>query len=164
MGARGPAPTPTALNKLRGNPGKRPLPKGEPMPATADRVPSAPRWLSEEARAEWKRLAPRLHAVGLLTDVDGTALALLCEALAQYLAAKRIVDREGMLLTSDKGNAYQHPAAGLMTSARSELLKWMREFGMTPSARTRISVEAAAAEPSLADLLFEQVDGGGKEE
>ena len=159
MGMRGPAPKPTAVKVLQGNPGKRPLPKGEPRPATADRVPTAPRWLSEEGRAEWKRLAPRLHAVGLLTEVDGTALGLLCEAFAQYVTAKTIVDREGMLLVSDKGNAYQHPAAGLMTQARGELLKWVREFGMTPSARSRISVAATEDAPSLADMLFEAVGG-----
>ena len=159
MGMRGPAPKPTVVKVLQGNPGKRALPKGEPMPATADRVPSAPRWLSEEARAEWKRLAPRLHAVGLLTEVDTQALGLLCESFAQYVAAKAIVDREGLLLMSDKGNAYQHPAAGLMTQARGELMKWAREFGMTPAARSRISVQAAEDAPTLADMLFEAVGG-----
>ena len=152
-------PTPTAIKVLRGNPGKRALPKGEPRPAPAARVPSAPRWLSEEARAEWKRLAPRLHAVGLLTEVDTQALGLLCEAFAQYVAAKGIVDREGLLLVSEKGNAYQHPAAGLMTQARGELMKWAREFGMTPAARSRISVQAADDAPTLADMLFEAVGG-----
>jgi P27 family predicted phage terminase small subunit len=98
-----------------------------------------------------------LHAVGLLTEVDGLALAMLCEAFAQYMAAKAVVDREGMLLMSDKGNSYQHPAAGLMTQARGELMKWAREFGMTPSARTRIVVDTGSEEPSLADLLFEAV-------
>ena len=153
-------PTPTAIKVLRGNPGKRALPKGEPRPATGDRVPSAPRWLSEEARAEWRRLAPRLHAVGLLTEVDSQALGLLCEAFAQYVAAKAVVDREGMLLMSEKGNAYQHPATGLMTQARGELMKWAREFGMTPSARTRIVVDTGSEEPSLADLLAEAAGWG----
>ena len=153
-------PTPTAIKVLRGNPGKRALPKGEPRPATGDRVPSAPRWLSEEARAEWRRLAPRLHAVGLLTEVDGTALGLLCEAFAQYVTAKAVVDREGMLLVSEKGNSYQHPAAGLMTQARGELMKWAREFGMTPSARTRIVVDTGSEERSLADLLAEAAGWG----
>ena len=157
MGTTGPTPKPTALKVLQGNPGKRALPKGEPRPATGDRVPSAPRWLSEEARAEWKRLAPRLHAVGLLTEVGTQALGLLCEAFAQYMAAKTVVDSEGLLLVSEKGNAYQHPAAGLMTQARGELMKWAREFGMTPSARTRIVVDTESAEPSLADLLFEAI-------
>ncbi len=44
-----------------------------------------------------------------------------------------------------------------MTQARGELMKWAREFGMTPSARTRIVVDTESAEPSLADLLFEAV-------
>ena len=156
MGTTGPTPKPTALKVLQGNPGKRALPKGEPKP-DAGRLPSAPRWLSDEAKREWKRLAPRLHAVGLLTEVDGLALAMLCEAFAQYMAAKTVVDSEGLLLVSEKGNSYQHPAAGLMTQARGELLKWAREFGMTPSARTRIVVDTDSAEPSLADLLFEAV-------
>ena len=156
MGTRGPAPKPTVVKMLQGNPGKRALPKGEPKP-DAGRLPSAPRWLSDEAKREWKRIAPRLHAVGLLTEVDGLALAMLCEAFAQYMAAKTVVDSEGMLLVSEKGNSYQHPAAGLMTQARGELMKWAREFGMTPSARTRIVVDTGSEEPSLADLLFEAV-------
>ena len=158
MGTRGPAPKPTVVKMLQGNPGKRALPKGEPKPG-AGRLPSAPRWLSDEAKREWKRIAPRLHAVGLLTEVDGTALGLLCEAFAQYVTAKAVVDREGMLLMSEKGNAYQHPAAGLMTQARGELMKWAREFGMTPAARSRISVQAAEDAPTLADMLFEAVGG-----
>ena len=89
--------------------------------------------------------------------MDSQALGLLCEAFAQYVGAKAVIDREGMLLVSEKGNAYQHPAAGLMTQARGELMKWAREFGMTPSARTRIVVDTESAEPSLADLLFEAV-------
>ena len=158
MGTRGPAPKPTVVKMLQGNPGKRALPKGEPKPA-AGRLPSAPRWLSDEAKREWKRLAPRLWRVGLLTEVDGTALGLLCEAFAQYVTAKAVVDREGMLLMSEKGNAYQHPATGLMTQARGELMKWAREFGMTPAARSRISVQAADDAPTLADMLFEAVGG-----
>ena len=159
MGTTGPTPKPTALKVLQGNPGKRALPKGEPKPDSG-RLPSAPRWLSDEAKREWKRIAPRLHAVGLLTEVDGLALAMLCEAFAQYMAAKTVVDSEGMLLVSEKGNSYQHPAAGLMTQARGELLKWAREFGMTPSARTRIVVDTGSEEPSLADLLAEAAGWG----
>ncbi len=158
MGARGPAAKPTVLKRLQGNPGKRALNRKEARPG-ARRAPSAPRWLSVEGRREWRRIAPRLFGCGLLTEVDGVSLALLCEALAQYVSAKEIVDKEGVLARSDKGNWYLHPAVGVMTSARGEVLKWAREFGMTPSARSRISVEAADDEPSLADVLFEAVGG-----
>ena len=157
MGERGPAPKPTALKRLQGNPGKRALPKGEPRPA-AGKVPTAPRWLSEEAKKEWRRIAPRLWRVGLLTEVDGIGLGMLCEALAQYVAAKAQLERDGMLARSDKGNLYQHPAVGMMTSARGDVFKWAREFGMTPASRSRIALESPKEEESLADLLFGGVE------
>jgi P27 family predicted phage terminase small subunit len=164
MGQRGPAKTPTVLNELRGNPGKRKRNHGEPMPAVGERVPSAPRWLGEGGRRHWRQLAPRLHAVGLLTEVDVVGLAMLCEALGQYLEARDLVSREGMVAISDKGNAYHHPALAQMNTARGEVLRWAQQFGMTPSSRSRISVEAKGEELSLVDVLaaalFEGADKG----
>lgn len=155
MGARGPAKTPTVLNDLRGNPGKRGRNHGEPRPG--GKTPPAPRWMSAAAKREWRKLAPRLHQVGLLTEIDGLALAMLCEAVGQYVEGKEIVEREGAIAVSDQGNVYQHPAVALMKTARGEILKWAREFGMTPAARTRINVEVAEEKKSLADMLFEAV-------
>ena len=161
MGARGPAAKPTALRQLQGNPGKRRLNHGEPRPGARERVPSAPQWLSLEAKKHWRRVAPRLHAAGLLTEVDVVGLAMLCEALAQYVEGKEIAEREGAIAISDQGNVYQHPAIGLMKTARTDVLRWAREFGMTPAARSRISVEGdRAGEMSLADLLFQAVGDG----
>lgn len=157
MGARGPAGKPTELRKLQGNPGKRALPKGEARPGVRGRVPGAPRWLGEEARREWRRIAPGLHRAGLLTEIDGVALGMLCEALAVYHEAKKAVAVGGLVVVSDKGNSYQNPALGLMNSARADVLRYAREFGMTPAARSRISLDAPTEEPSLADLLFEAV-------
>ena len=45
------------------------------------------------------------------------------------------------------------------SSAACTLMKWAREFGMTPAARSRISVQAADDAPTLADMLFEAVGG-----
>ncbi len=88
MGERGPAPKPTALKVLQGNPGKRALPKGEPRPP-APSPPPAPRWLGEEARREWRRVARALHGAGLLTEADHDALALYCETFASWRRAAR---------------------------------------------------------------------------
>lgn len=152
MGRRGPAPTPTAIKKLRGNPGKRPLNRAEARPA--GRIPSAPRWLSKEGKKEYRKLARLLLGTGLLTEIDGVALAMMCEALDVYRRAKEAMGEERVFVVSDKGNSYQHPALGVMSSARGEVLKWAREFGMTPSARSRIAVETEREEESLADILF----------
>lgn len=157
MGRRGPAATPTAIKRLRGNPGKRPLNEREARPGA--RVPPAPRWLSAGAKREYRRLGKLLLGVGLMTEIDGVALGMLCESLAMYDQAKKVLGEQqlGLIVVSDKGNTYQHPAVGLMNSARADVLRWAREFGMTPSARSRIAVDSGGEEPSLADLLFGEV-------
>lgn len=129
----------------------------EARPGAPARVPPAPRWLSAGARREWRRLARLLLGAGLLTEIDVVALGMMCEALDIYQRAKAAMGEEGLIVVSDKGNSYQHPALGVMNGARADVLRWAREFGMTPAARSRITVEAAAEEPSLAELLFQGV-------
>lgn len=152
MGARGPAPLPSVINELRGNPGKRKRNHREARPEA--RVPSAPRWLSAGARREYRRLGKLLLGAGLMTEIDGVALAMMCEALDVYQRAKAAMGEEGVIIKSDKGNVYQHPAVGVMGSARADVLRWAREFGMTPSSRSRISVDGPAEERSLVEELF----------
>ena len=72
---RGRKPKPTRLKLLEGNPGKRRINGQEPQPPWT--LPSCPAHLSPSAKAEWKRLAKTLNAVGLLTQVDRAALAAL---------------------------------------------------------------------------------------
>jgi len=156
MGARGPAPKPTALKVLQGNPGKRALPKGEPRPARG-KVPAAPRWLGEEARREWRRVARALHGAGLLTEADHDALALYCETFASWRRAEEQVRMKGEVVRTAGGNVIQNPYLSIANRAKKDALLLLREFGMTPAARSRISVDAPAEELSLADLLFEAV-------
>lgn len=161
MGERGPAPKPTALKVLQGNPGKRGLPKGEPRPA-AGKVPPAPRWLGEEARREWRRVARALHAAGLLTEADHDALALYCETFASWRRAEAQVRAKGEVVRTAGGNVIQNPYLSIANRAKKDALLLLREFGMTPAARSRISVEGGGDEPSLADLLFEAVGGDAR--
>ena len=156
MGIRGPAPKPTAVKILQGKPGHRPLPANEPKPDSG-RLPSAPRWLSDEAKREWKRLAPRLWRVGLLTEADHDALAMYCETWATWKRAEAQVQRKGEVVKTVNGNVIQNPYLAIANRAKRDALMLAREFGMTPSARTRISVDDGADEPSLAELLFRQV-------
>ena len=78
MATRGRKPKPTALKLLEGNPGKRPLNDREPVPLKGDI--KCPDWLLPEAKKEWKRLAPALEAMGVLTMADLTAFEGYCQA------------------------------------------------------------------------------------
>ena len=68
MAKRGRTPKPTALKKLEGNPGKRPLNELEPMPRVS--MLRCPNWLEPEAKKEWRRLAPVLIDAGTASAAE----------------------------------------------------------------------------------------------
>lgn len=158
MGQRGPAPKPTAIKQLQGNPGKRPLNANEPRPPSSDRPPAVPRWLSEEAKKEWRRHAGPLWKADLLTDADHDVLALYCETFATWLKAEAVVRKEGMVVRTSFGNLVQNPYLSIANRAKKDAMLLMRELGMTPAARSRIGIVGGGdEEPSLAELLFQKV-------
>jgi phage terminase small subunit len=74
-------PTPTHLKVLRGNPGKRPLPKNEPQPQ-GDVI--RPRFLKGRAAKIWEEYAPELIRLKLLTSVDAHTFAAWCALTAEF--------------------------------------------------------------------------------
>jgi hypothetical protein len=77
MGARGPAPKPTDLRKLEGNPSRRPLPANEPQYAPG--LPQKPQRISDGASALWDELVGEMVGAAVLRRVDARALWHLCE-------------------------------------------------------------------------------------
>ena len=141
---RGPKPTPTRLKLVRGNPGKRPLPKGEPQPRVC--LPPCPRWLSLEAKREWRSLGPKLRAAGIMTELDGTALALLCQTWARWVEAEAKVTELGAVVEGSHGQLMRSPYTRISAQAADQLLRLLVEFGMTPSSRSRVHGLAPASE------------------
>lgn len=102
-------------------------------------APTAPGWLSVEARAEWDRVVPELARLGVLKPADGAALAAYCEAWSRFCAASAIVRAEGMVLHDDKqGRAQRHPALLTAEAASKELRAWAHQFGLTAAAEGRL--------------------------
>ena len=135
MGKRGPAPKPTALKELEGTARKDRATTNEPRPDV--RIPSTPNWLGKDAKREWRRITKELEAVGMISQLDRTTLALYCQALEEYLEAAAEVDKEGLTAITSKGTLIQHPVVGIRNDAWRRVLKAAAEFGMTPSSRTR---------------------------
>ncbi|MBY6275390.1 phage terminase small subunit P27 family [Symbiobacterium thermophilum] len=137
MGIPGRKPKPTHLKVLEGNPGKRPLPENEPKPAPI--MPECPSWLDRYGKAEWKRVAPMLHRLGLLTEADGMALALYCDAYSTYRRAREAL-KDGLTFTTPNGYVQQKPEVSIANNAMKQIRAFCAEFGMTPSSRGRITV------------------------
>lgn len=148
MGRRGPRPEPTALKLLKGNPGQRPINDAEPKPQPV--APKCPRWLSKSAKREWRRLAKELEPLGLLTVIDGMALATLCEEYATYVWAQGVLAENGHTheYTNKAGepNTVARPEVAIAHRALTNIKTLCAEFGLTPSARSRMRVELPKAE------------------
>ena len=138
MGRRGPAPKPTVLNELAGNPGHRKKNTKEPKPAS-DKM-AAPLFLSAEARAEWDRLVGLFADLKLLTNIDTDALAMYCDTYARWMQATRALAKDGMIVYTPNGFPVQSPYIGIVNQSLRTMQKFLAEFGMTPASRTRIQV------------------------
>ena len=141
MARRGPPPQPTDLRLLRGNPGKRRINTREPKPRLA--CPSCPRWLSPAAKRAWRETVPVLKQMRILTRIDRDALAAYCQTYARWKAAEQFLDQHGEVypLRDDTGKIrymQPFPHVAIARSHLQMLRSYQQEFGMTPSARTRV--------------------------
>jgi P27 family predicted phage terminase small subunit len=155
----GTKPRPARLKLITGNPGKRPLNRHEPQARPA--LPSPPTHLTEEALEEWRRVAAELHRLGMLSEIDRTALAAYAQAYGRWVKAERALSRMaekdlltgGLMIRTSNGNAIQNPLVGTANAASAAMMKYAVELGMTPSARTRI-IALPPEEPDPAEIYF----------
>ena len=137
MATRGRKPKPTALKLLEGNPGKRQLNMNEPR-LTQKMPPECPDWLEEEAQAEWNRLSETLFEMGILTDLDVAPFAAYCQAYARWREAEEFISQHGSIVKTKTGYWQQVPQVSIAHTNQKAMLQAAAEFGLTPSARSRI--------------------------
>ena len=139
---RGRKPKTTAQRRLEGNPGKRRLNDEEPKPPTpTEEFDEPPPELAEHATAaaEWRRLAPMLRAVRVITEADRSALVALCMEWGRYLDAMVQVKRSGMVIQVPKsGYPITNPYLAIATRALAGCQRLWPELGLTPSSRSRV--------------------------
>ena len=150
---KGRKPAPNHLKLVRGNPGRRPLNAAEPKVRRAR--PSAPEHMSDRAREAWGYVSGLLDRMGILSEVDALALELLCEAYADYLGARAEIKAFGSETyateTANGDKMYRsHPAVAQRNDADRRIRGWLAEFGMTPSARTRVRADGPTEEDPAA--------------
>ena len=108
----GPKALPANVHRFRGTWREdRHADKETPAPPKPKGRATIPPGLSAEAAREWRRLAPHLHRLRLLTPVDRGAMLLLCEWYAIAMFASKKV-RSGPRPTGDRSRPGAHPVAG----------------------------------------------------
>ena len=128
---------PTNLKVLKGTQRKSRINPNEPEPEL--KIPSAPDFLNDEALKEWYRVTKVLSALGLLTEIDGTMLALYAQSYARMVKYEAIVAKNGELYKTKNGSVQLSPAMWIINRCHAQIHKYLTEFGMSPAARSKVS-------------------------
>lgn len=148
---RGRKPKPTRQKQLAGNPGKRKLNRREPKPTmSADMQPAA---ISVMAQVFQEKYLGELRRTKILTDVDMAAFELMSTHYAVAWRAAERLEREGLTQTSVLGIS-KHPLLQVFRDNSNAFRAYAVEFGMTPSARSRIRAADETGQLSLTEILF----------
>lgn len=164
---KGPAPKPNAIKKAEGNRGRRPLTK---EPRHAPGSPRKPKAMSRAAGEVWQEFIETMDPV-MLCHADRRALWQLAEDEAilseAYQGFWRMVDA---LKKKAKADGTELPAGEIMSLMQmkngkvamnairdlgARVITERREFGMTPSSRSRIDL--ASKDPfteAIDDAIF----------
>ncbi len=133
--SKGPAAAPTALKLLKGVSPYR-INDKEPKPkSVSGALPVG--WgahMSDGAKLFWKKYAPVLSNLGVLTEADLPAFQVLCSLRARWIRAEALIredEKDPKLMLS-----YIRSANLIET----QMLRYLQEFGMTPSGRGKISI------------------------
>ena len=102
--------------------------------AVPGKCPAAPSWLTAQAKAEWKRSAPQLHARKLLTPDTLATLESYCIAIGLVRECEDIMSREGRMVEGEDGQK-PHAAFKMQGAAMREARLLAAELGLTPHRR-----------------------------
>lgn len=153
MGKRGPPKTPTKILAARGSWRAATRPNEPSFVGT----PDPPAHLDVAAKAKWKEISPLLVNAGVLTTADADSLAAYCDTFSRYLKAKKIVEKKG--LTTDDGR--KRPEVAIVEKCSESMLRWLREFGMTPASRSNVKAESKKTDDPDDELFTPRIADTG---
>lgn len=144
MGLRGPAPKPSRLEAAQGFPGKRKPSRREPKPrewsvVDTDDVPAG---FTEREKKWWEYYCGVFGGNRLLTEADRTALGLLASTSAKREENDEQLRKAGTLYNVPGGAVRISPLVKIGAILFDREWKLLREFGGSPSSRTRVAMVA----------------------
>lgn len=158
MGKRGPAPEPSILKYIRGNPSKETLNAAEPTPELLPQDFPPPKTLDAKAVEVWNEMVPKLARMRVLTEADVPTLTRYCIEAVLYLVCYEKVKAVGEEVTHFEPDPNRTdgrmrikytqvaPWATQMHRHHAAMLRIEQEFGMTPSSRSQVSTTNGNAE------------------
>jgi len=95
-----------------------------------------------------------LIELDVLSLADGVALDEFSEAMAEVEELTQAIRKQGRVVSGSHGGTVMNPLCRLLNQARDRVLKYTREFGLTPAARARVHANTTdAPKDEKSDLL-----------
>ena len=105
-----------------------------------------PMWLDDEAKIEWKRIVKILEKEERdFTQKDVKALEGYCASYSKWKKCEQILERDGYTFITPKGYEQQKPEVAIANKAQEAMRSWMRELGITPAARVRMTKSSGSS-------------------
>lgn len=97
-----------------------------------------PKDIEKEAMEYMEDVCEMLENNGVMENVDTAALTMLARNYSMFIKANKQLEKDGLTVTSDRGNISPHPAIKIAKDAQIQAMKVMAEFGLTAKARTKL--------------------------
>lgn len=133
MGTRGPNPKPL---KILGETSRYGTERRGPEAQHEAKAPPCPRWLTPEARREWKRVVKVMEEAKTVTVLDLGILACYCESVGMLERATK----------AQEGAEDADKAEGRVKRAADCVRQYAMQLGFTPASRGRVNPVAAPPE------------------
>ena len=95
--------------------------------------------IEKEAKDYMKDVILMLEDNSLMKDVDNAALTMLARNYSMFIKASKQLEKDGLTVTSDRGNIAPHPAIKIAKDAQIQAMKVMEKFGLTAKDRNKIA-------------------------
>jgi len=171
MGKRGPAPEPSILKYIRGNPSKQKIKTSEPTPDLIEDFEPPEEIAGDElASKKWRQSVPVLRRMRVFTEADIDAWVLYCRTWANWMRAKEKCDklgRDNISYDVDANGKTKIKWTQPFTWAVDEknlaidLRRLQQEFGLTPSSRSQVTIHASADEDPVAAFVKKRSGSAG---
>lgn len=130
---------PTKLKVLRGT--DQPCRTNPDEPVPSEEGVECPSDLTADEMKVWDRTLPLLQKVRVMTVNDVDALHLYCRHLVKLHDAMDRITKDGAVIECEETGApvRKSPWFDVVTQEQKPVLDFMREFGLTPASRTKVS-------------------------
>jgi P27 family predicted phage terminase small subunit len=105
--------------------------------------PAAPTWLGDNAKAEWRRVAPVLHSRGVVGPDTMRGLEAYCVAVGQMRDCESLIRLQGLIIAGANGPV-PHPAVKVQQSSMRLARQLAADLGLGVTKRPVADAETNA--------------------